>query len=150
MPRCSFENYRKIDIGKYVFINRNTTFSTPHGIKIGNFVMIGPNSLFASVHHRFDDHKKPMFFQKPVIKPIIIEDDVWISANVTVLGSVRIGRGSVIAAGAVVTRDVKPFSIVGGVPAKHIKYRFDSKTRKKAMKVKLEKYTTKNSLNIWA
>jgi len=54
---------------------------------------------------------------------IIVEDDVWLGANVTVIGSVRVGQGAVVAAGAVVTKDVEPYSIVGGVPAKFIKKR---------------------------
>lgn len=135
MQKVIFENYRKSEIGSWVFINHHTVFSTPMGIKIGNFVMIGPYCMFVSVHHKFDDYKVPMIFQKPEIKPIIIEDDVWIGANVTVLGGVKIGRGAVVAAGAVVTKDVESFSIVGGVPAKLIRYRFDKETIRKASKL---------------
>lgn len=149
MQDVVFDNKRNTQIGSWVFINHGTTFSTPYGIKIGNFVMIGPNCLFTSVHHSFDDWKKPMIFQKPVIKPIVIGDDVWIGANVTVLGGVTIGRGAVVAAGAVVTKDVKPYTIVGGVPAKFIKFRFDQATRKKAMKLNLQSLVIKNRLNIW-
>lgn len=134
MPGVIFENYRQMEIGSYVFINHHTNFSTPHGMKIGDYVMIGPYCFFGSVHHEFDDYKTPMIFQKPEIRPINIEDDVWIGANVTVLGGVTIGRGSIVAAGAVVTKDVEPFSIVGGVPAKLIRYRFDEDTIREASK----------------
>lgn len=149
MPGCKFENYRDVEFGSFVFVNHDTVFSTPHGMKIGHFVMIGPNCLFASVHHTFDDSTKPMFFQQPEVKEIVIEDDVWIGAKVTVVGGVRIGRGAVIAAGAVVTKDVPPYAIVGGVPAKLIRYRFDTKTIKKAMKLDLHNLVVENKLNLW-
>ncbi len=60
---------------------------------------------------------------------IVVENDVWIGSHALILGGVRIGTGAVVAAGAVVTKDVAPYSIVGGVPAKHIKYRFDEVDR---------------------
>ncbi len=150
MNNVAFENYRQTKIGSWVFINNNTTFSTPHGITIGDYVMIGTGCLFASVHHSFDDFEKPMIFQKPEMRPITIQDDVWIGANVTVVGGVTIGRGSVIAAGAVVTKNVEPYSIVGGVPAKHIKYRFDEETIAKAKKLNLQEISTKNKFTLWA
>lgn len=149
MPGCSFENIRNTFIGSWVFINHHTVFSTPHGIRIGNFVMIGPNCLFASVHHSFDKWDKPMIFQKAEFKPIVIEDDVWIGANVIVLGGVTIGRGSVIGAGAVVTKDVEPFSIVGGVPAKLIRYRFDEKIKVKAGKQVFESFLREKRKILW-
>ncbi len=144
-----FENYRQTKIGSWVFVNNNTIFSTPHGITIGNYVMIGTGCLFASVHHSFDHWETPMIFQKPEIRPIVIEDDVWIGANVTVVGGVRVGRGAVVAAGAVVTKDVEQYAIVGGVPAKLIRYRFDEKTIKKAQKMNLNEIVRKSKLSLW-
>ena len=90
-----------------------------------------------------------MIFQKPEIRPIVIEDDVWIGANVTVVGGVRVGRGAVVAAGAVVTKDVEQYAIVGGVPAKLIRYRFDEKTIKKAQKMNLNEIVRKSKLSLW-
>lgn len=148
MPHCAFENFRNMEIGEWVFINHNTTFSTPMGMKIGDYVMIGPYCLFASVHHKFDDWQKPMFLQKPEVRSIVIEDDVWIGANVTVLPGVTIGRGSIIAAGAVVTKDVEPYSIAGGVPAKLIKYRFDKATIRKASKLNFKNLKAEK-MDIW-
>jgi len=149
MPGCKFENVRDMQFGKYIFINHNTVFSTPHGMKIGSYVMIGPYCLFATVHHGFADWKKPMIFQPVSESPITIEDDVWIGANVTVLGGVTIGRGSMVAAGAVVTKDVKPYAIVGGVPAKLIRYRFDARTRSKTKRLDLDAIAAKNKDGLW-
>ena len=111
--------------------------------------MIGPGCSFLSVHHEFKDWKKPMIFQKVSIRPIVIEDDVWVVANFTILVGVTVGRGAVIAAGAVITKDVPPYAIVGGVPAKVIKYRFDNETIKKAKRIKLEKHAPKNPYDLW-
>lgn len=149
MPNCTFENVRNMDFGRYIFINRDVIFSTPHGMKIGDFVMIGSRCVFATVHHSFDQWKMPMIFQPASVKPIVIENDVWIGANVTVLGGVTVGRGAIIAAGAVVTKDVEPYSIVGGVPAKHIRYRFGEKTITKATKETFEEAILKNKNSLW-
>lgn len=91
---------------------------------IGNDVIMGRDVIFITQLHRFDDVNIPMNRQgfKPD-EPIIIEDDVWIGARAIILPGVRIGKGAIIGAGAVVTEDVKPYSIVGGVPAKFIKSR---------------------------
>ena len=88
-------------------------------------------------------------FQKIENKPIVIEDDVWIGARVTVLGGVTIGRGAIVAAGAVVTKNVAPYSIVAGVPAKPLKMRFDEETIKKALKRNFETPLTSNFFNAW-
>ena len=117
-------------------------------MKIGDYVMIGPYCLFASVHHEFDDYKTPMIFQKPEIKPIVVEDDVWIGAKVTVLGGVTIGRSAIVAAGAVVTKDVESYSIVGGVPAKLIRYRFDEETIREASKLNFQNLKTSKT-DLW-
>ena len=69
-------------------------------------------------------------------RPVVIGNDVWIGGNVVILPGVHIGDGAVLAAGAVVTKDVEPYAIVGGVPAKVIKYRFDENTIDKFLKIK--------------
>lgn len=70
---------------------------------------------------------------------IVIKDDVWIGYGATIMSGVTIGQGAVIAAGSIVTKDVEPYSIVGGVPAKHIKYRFDREIINELLKVDFEK-----------
>lgn len=89
-------------------------------IQIGNDVLIGPNVVLRSNNHIFSSRALPIADQGMTDGTITIEDDVWIASNAVVLPDVHIGRGAVIAAGAVVTRDVPPFSVVGGVPAKII------------------------------
>jgi acetyltransferase-like isoleucine patch superfamily enzyme len=100
-------------------------------IKIGNHFMSGPNVTFITGNHRIDILGKYMTEITNNDKlpendeEIIVEDDVWVGAGSIILKGVRIGRGSVIAAGSIVTKDVPPYAIVGGSPAKVIKFRFN-------------------------
>ncbi|CAG9606591.1 Maltose O-acetyltransferase [Pseudoneobacillus rhizosphaerae] len=93
-------------------------------VKIGNNVMMGPECIIYTSNHRFDRTDIPMCeqgFQET--KPVIIGNDVWIGGRVIILPGVSIGDGAIIAAGAVVSKDVPKYAIVGGVPAKIIDYR---------------------------
>ncbi|MGE4489130.1 MAG: DapH/DapD/GlmU-related protein [Kiritimatiellales bacterium] len=92
-------------------------------IEIGDNVMMGPRVSLLAENHNFDRTDVLMKAQGVCRKGICIEDDVWLGANCSVLDGVTIGRGSVIATGAVVTKDVPPYSVVGGVPAKILKNR---------------------------
>ena len=96
-------------------------------VSIGNYVMMGPEVYITTVNHKHDRIDIPMMHQgNTEDEPIIIEDDVWIGRRAIILGGVTIGKGSVVGAGAVVTKDVPPYSVVGGVPAKVIKNRIDN------------------------
>ena len=98
-------------------------FISPY-VTIGNDVMMGPECMMYSTNHNFERTDIPMWkqgFSKE--QPIVIEDDVWIGGRVIILGGVRVGKGSIIGAGSVVTKDVEPYSIVGGNPAKLIRKR---------------------------
>lgn len=96
-------------------------------VTIGDDVMMGPGCTIISRDHHFDDVSRPMNTQGLTDdRPVIIEDDVWLGANVTVTAGVRVGRGSVLAAGCVVTRDVPAYSIVAGVPARIVRSRVSS------------------------
>lgn len=96
-------------------------------VTIGNDVMMGPECIIYTSNHGMDRTDIPMWRQKSSeTEPVVIEDDVWFGARVIVLPGVRIGKGSVIGAGSVVTRDVEPYSIVAGNPAKVIRMRKDN------------------------
>lgn len=114
-------NGRNISIGKNCQINENVFIQ---GATIGNYVMIAPNVSILANMHKFNRIDVPMVFQGKVLgRKAIIDDDVWIGRNAVIMPGVKIKRGSIIAASAVVTKDVEEYSIVGGVPAKLIKKR---------------------------
>jgi len=92
-------------------------------ITIGNGVRIASHTIMIAGNHRFEDMTRPIHQQGMRLAPIVIEDDVWIAARVNIMAGVTIGTGSVIAAGAVVTKDIPPYSIAAGVPAAVIKQR---------------------------
>lgn len=98
-------------------------------VELGAYSMFGPRVIVVGGDHRFDRVGVPMIFAgRPELRPTVIEDDVWVGANAILMAGVRIGRGSIIAAGAVVTKDVLPYEIHGGVPARKIGERFASST----------------------
>jgi len=102
----------------------------PANIRIGNNVMMGPEVLIIGRNHRFNDVGIPMRLQGyEDALPVVIEDDVWLGARVIILSGIRIGGGAVIGAGAVVAKDVPPFAICVGNPARIIRLRNDSKER---------------------
>ncbi|WXA04014.1 acyltransferase [Mangrovimonas cancribranchiae] len=105
-------------IGEGTTINRNTCVLD--NVIIGKHCSIAPNCVIVGSNHNFSDEKQSIKQQGFSSKGIIIGEDVWIGANVTVLDGVKIGKGAVIAAGAVVNKNVLEYSVVGGVPAKYI------------------------------
>lgn len=135
---CVFGQPQEIEVGSNVFINKNVMFlnSKETSVKLGNFVMVGPNSVFITDSIDYRDWIKPMYYGSKFHDPIEVGDDVWIGANVTVLPGVIIGQGSIVAAGAVVTKNVPPYAIAAGVPAKVIKYRFSKSIIDKATRLK--------------
>ena len=108
-------------IGAYTQINPFTVIYGGCGVVIGDNVMIAPHCMIAAGDHDYKQTDKPIRFAGSINKgPIIIEDNVWIGANCTITDGVRIGRDAVVAANSVITDDVQPFDIVGGVTAKVI------------------------------
>lgn len=94
-------------------------------VKIGKYVIFGPNVSIVGGDHSYDQPGVPITFTgRPSMPKTIIEDDVWVGQNVLIKAGVKIGRGAIIAMGSVVTKDIEPYSIVGGVPAVLIRKRF--------------------------
>lgn len=102
-------------IGDYTRIGLHSTVIGP--VTIGNHVNLAQGITVTALNHNFSDPSLPIDVQGISTMPVVIEDDVWIGANAVILPGVRIGRHSVVAAGAVVTRDVPSGSLVAGVPA---------------------------------
>ena len=133
-PRGDY-SYEHIFCGDYVSLGeRPSLVATRSKIIIGDHVMFGPEVVIQGGNHRIDmvgrfmdgiteSEKRPKDD-----RDVIIDSDVWIGARAILLAGVTIGRGAVVAAGAVVTRDVPPYAIVGGVPARVIRYRWNSET----------------------
>ncbi len=109
---------QNITIGRRTFINMGCSFQDWGGIVIGDDCLIGHNCTICTVNHS----KAPERRGDMVCAPVRLGNQVWVGANVTILPGVSIGDGAIIAAGAVVSRDVAPATIVGGIPAKLIKH----------------------------
>ena len=143
-PMCSIIRRMRSSVGKYLFdkcgnyinIEKGADFGKGNGITIGNYsglgincyvrgpLIIGSDVMIFHGDHAMSRRDIPMRLQgDSVSKPVVIGDDVWIGARSIILKGVHVGKGAVIAAGAVVTKDVPEYAIVGGVPAKVIKYR---------------------------
>jgi acetyltransferase-like isoleucine patch superfamily enzyme len=90
-------------------------------VKIGNDVILAQHVVMSGLNHGYEDVTIPIKDQKCTVKPIIIEDESWIGANVVITSGVTVGKHSIVAAGSVVTKDVAPYTIVGGNPAKVLK-----------------------------
>ncbi|WP_148466441.1 DapH/DapD/GlmU-related protein [Limosilactobacillus antri] len=104
-------------IGKGVFINSGVMFTDLGGITLADHVLVGPNATIISVNHPLDPQKR----HEVEMKPVLIGENAWLGANSTILPGVTVGRNAVVAAGAVVTKDVPANTVVAGVPAKIIK-----------------------------
>jgi len=115
---------RRVELGKFVQLGRGVVIETD--IAFGDFVLVAPQVGFIGRNdHRIDVVGAPIWMSgRGRTKGIVIEDDVWIGFRATILDGVRVGTGAVVAAGAVVTKDVPAFTIVGGVPATVIGRRF--------------------------
>ncbi len=112
-----------ITVGKNCFLGEFNVIRGQGGVLIGDNVYTGPMVKFVAVNHVFADPHRPIREQGITAQGIVVEDDVWLGAGVTVVDGVTIGRGSVIGAGAVVTTDIPAYSIAVGVPAKPVKDR---------------------------
>ncbi|MCF8199349.1 MAG: acyltransferase [Sulfuritalea sp.] len=110
--------FAPLRIGDRTDINRNASIDARGAVSIGQDVMIGPYAQIIAYQHVFSDPARPMNTQGLKSGPITIGDDVWIGAGAIILADVAIGCGSVVGAGAVVTRSCPPYSILAGAPAR--------------------------------
>lgn len=113
----------RIKIGNNVTLNEWVYISGFGGVTIGDNVRIGHRTSIVTSDHEYSDVATPIYKQGLVSSPVVIEEGVWIGCNVTILRGVRIGHGAIIAAGAVVIKDVLPLTVVGGIPARIISSR---------------------------
>lgn len=150
-----------VSVGNYTYgpIDVATT-TNEYCLKIGNYCSIGEDARFILAMEHYMDHISTYPFKVMCIKnetteavskgDIIVDDDVWIGQRATILSGVHISQGAVIAAGAVVTKDIPPYAVAGGVPAKVIKYRFSPEIIEKLMKIdysKLDKATIEKNID---
>lgn len=119
LPGFICDNGRNIHVGDQFLANYNVTILDIRDVIIGDYVMIGPNTLITTINHPMYPSGRRKHLG--IAKPVKIGNDVWIGGNAIILPGVTIGNNCVIAAGAVVTKDVPDNSLVGGVPAKLIR-----------------------------
>lgn len=122
-------SFHTIEVGDDVFIGQGAVLlASESKIVLGSKIMLGPNVTIMGGDHNTSQIGRYMYDVDEKLPendlPVHIEDDVWIGTGAIILKGVVIGRGSIVAAGALVINDVSPYSIVGGVPAKEIKKRF--------------------------
>ncbi len=111
---------KHFEVGARTQCNRNALIDGRGSIRIGSDVLVGPGAQLISYQHRFESLEVPINQQGVEVGEIVIEDDVWIGAGAIVLANITIGRGSIVGAGAVVTRSCPPYSILAGIPARII------------------------------
>ena len=107
-----------ITIGRDSLIGEYTVIRGQGGVALGDRVYTSPMVQIIAVNHAFEDPARPFIHQGITAQGIVIEDDVWIGSGAVITDGVRVGAGAVVAAGAVVTKDVPPHTVVGGVPAR--------------------------------
>lgn len=153
-------NMDVVEVGRETYgAIRVLNYGTGQKLKIGNYCSLAQEVMFVlDADHYVDTISTFPFKVKIMGQPlegvskgdIIVEDDVWIGYRSTILSGVRIGQGAVVAAGAVVTKDVPPYAIVGGVPAKVLKYRFSNELIEELKQVdfsKLSKEDVEKNIN---
>lgn len=134
---CSIHDYVQIltyggtiQLGDHCSVNPFCVLYGHGNLKIGNAVRIATSCVIIPSNHNFDDISKPIYLQGNSSQGIHIEDDVWIGAGTKILDGVTIGRGSVIGAGSVVTKNVAELTVAAGNPARFLRRRGDKKNKR--------------------
>ena len=125
-PFGSYASPKRIHLGSHVYIGRGARISASAGFYVGDYVIVGPELCVMGGDHNFGEIGQLMWdvTSGGANLPVVVEDDCWIGARVTLLKGVTIGRGSVIGAGSVVTRSIAPYSIAAGNPCRVLRRRF--------------------------
>lgn len=123
-PRVTLVETNKISVGKNWGVNSGTYINGKGGIIIGDNVLIGSNVTISSGKHPIDGIEPPIFQRPTLPMKIVIEDDVWIGGGAVIMPGIVLKKGTVVGANAVVTKDTEEYSVVVGVPAKCIRYRY--------------------------
>ncbi len=112
-------------IGEHCYINPHSCLYSGNGIRFGNYVLVAPGCMIVPTNHAYGRRDIPIRHQGflPSKGGVVIEDDVWLGANCTILDGAHIGQGAVIAAGSVVQGKVEPYAVMAGAPAKFIRWR---------------------------
>ncbi|WP_153505255.1 DapH/DapD/GlmU-related protein [Cumulibacter manganitolerans] len=114
---------RDVTIGEFGFVGPGSQIDP--GVELGRYVMLASHVAIVGDDHNFDIVGVPIQFAgRPKQQRTFIEDDVWVGYRAIVRRGVRIGRGAIVAANSVVTKDVQPYEIVAGIPARHVAWRF--------------------------
>ena len=119
LPTFICDNGKNIHVGDYFLANYNVTILDGAPVRMGDHVWIGPNTLISCFNHPLTPMGRRQHLA--IVKPVTIGNDVWIGGNCTILPGVTIGNNVIVAAGAVVTKDIPDNCLVGGVPAKKIR-----------------------------
>ncbi len=119
----SIESPGKMKVGNGVFIGSNCTIDATGGLQIGNCCALASNTTILTVDHQYRDAASIPYDDAKMLKPVVIEDCVWVGMKASILPGVTIGEGAIVGLGAVVTKDIPPCAIVVGNPARIVKYR---------------------------
>jgi len=116
-------NPERISIGSNCNFGQGVFLTGAGGIRVGDWVAIGPDTKIWSVNHRFEDPDTPVLQQGWEAKEVVVEDDVWLGANVFVMPGTIIGKGAIVSAGSIVTKSIPSHAVVAGNPARVIGWR---------------------------
>jgi acetyltransferase-like isoleucine patch superfamily enzyme len=146
-----FSDHRLIEVGNNVFMGLNTVINTTVPVKIGNNVMFGRSVTIMGGDHNISQVGIPMRFVKSggINLPVIIEDDVWVGSNVTILKGVNLGEGCVIGAGSIVIKSIPPYSLCVGSPCKPVRLRFSKADLELHLQKVGSKYNSDKIINLF-